>query len=197
MRIRSELNQRPQTGNGCVVDVSLLETALAWMTIPLGLHSATGTVPKRAGSGISGIAPNKAFETADGQIMVTALNNKLFFALADVLGHPEWKQDTELSKARARGKYCERVNDSVQQALLTRGCDEWVELLRAAGVPCSPIQNAEEVLNHAQTQATGMIDTSAALPTVLPALRFNGQRPCVRNKAPSHGQHNAKYLPED
>ena len=195
--ILSALNQRHQTGKGGVVDVSLLETALAWMTIPLGLHSATGTVPKRAGSGISGIAPNKAFETADGQIMITALNNKLFFALADVLGHPEWKKDPELSKARARGKFCERVNDSVQQALLTRGRDEWVELLREAGVPCSPIQNAEEVLNHAQTQATGMIDTSAALPTVLPALRFNGQRPGVRNKAPAHGQHNAKYLPED
>ena len=195
--ILSALNQRHQTGKGGVVDVSLLETALAWMTIPLGLHSATGTIPKRAGSGISGIAPNKAFETADGQIMITALNNKLFFALADVLDHPEWQQDPELSKARARGKFCERVNNIVQEALLARGRDEWVELLREAGVPCSPIQNAEEVLNHAQTQATGMIDTNAALPVVLPALRFNGQRPGVRNEAPVHGQHNAKYLPEE
>lgn len=89
-----------------------------------------GTIPKRAGSRISGIAPNNAIETADAQIMITALNNKLFFALADVLGHPEWKQDPALSKARARGQYCKRVNDSVQQALLTRGRDGWIERLR-------------------------------------------------------------------
>ncbi len=195
--ILSALNQRHQTGKGSVVDVSLLETALAWMTIPLSLHSATGSIPQRAGSGMSGIAPNKAFDTADGQIMITALNNKLFFALADVLGHPEWQRDPELCKARARGKFYQRVNDIVQQALLARGRDEWVELLRAAGVPCSPIQNAAEVLCHAQTQATGMVDTSTALPTVLPALRLNGQRPGVRHNAPDHGQHNAKYLPEN
>ncbi|MBL4781506.1 MAG: CoA transferase [Porticoccaceae bacterium] len=195
--ILSALNQRHQTGKGSVVDVSLLETALAWMTIPLGLHSATGSIPQRAGSGMSGIAPNKAFDTANGQIMITALNNKLFFALADVLGHPEWQRDPELCKARARGKFYQRVNDIVQQALLARGRDEWVELLRAAGVPCSPIQNTAEVLCHAQTQATGMVDTSTALPTVLPALRLNGQRPGVRHSAPDHGQHNAKYLPEN
>ncbi|MBQ0720749.1 MAG: CoA transferase [Gammaproteobacteria bacterium] len=194
--VLSALNQRHQSGKGGVVDVSLLETALAWMTVQFGLHGATGKVPKRAGSGISGIAPNKAFATADGQIMITALNNKLFFALADVLGHPEWKDDPQLGKARARGKYCDRVNDLVQQALLARGRDQWVELLREAGVPCSPIQNAAEVLEHAQTQATGMIDASGDLPTVLSALSFNGQRPGMRSNAPTHGQHNAKYLPE-
>ena len=50
--------------------------------------------------------------------------------------------------------------------------------------------------NNAHTQATGMIDTSAALPAVLPALLLNGQQPGVRHTAPIDGQHNAKYLPE-
>ncbi|MBV1931115.1 MAG: CoA transferase, partial [Porticoccaceae bacterium] len=162
-----------------------------------GINAATGTVPKRAGSGIRGVAPNKAFDTADGQIMITALNNKLFFALADVVGHPEWKDDPDLADARIRGKNRLKVNDMVQAALLTRSRDEWVELLRPAGVPCSPIQDTAEVLAHAQTKAMGMIDDSGELPVVQSAIRIDGERAGVRSQAPTLGEHNQKYLDKD
>ncbi len=195
--VLSAIHERDRTGKGGVVDVSLFETALVWMAIHFGVHWATDTIPKRAGSGISGVAPNKAFDTADGQIMITALNNKLFFALADVLDHPEWKEDSELSSARARGKHRERVNTIVQDALLAKDRDEWVGLLRPAGVPCSPIQDSAEVLAHAQTLAMGMIEKGGILPTVLSALRFDGVRPSVRSSAPRHGEHNEKYLDID
>jgi crotonobetainyl-CoA:carnitine CoA-transferase CaiB-like acyl-CoA transferase len=195
--VLAAINQRHQTGEGGVVDVSLFETALAWMTMQFGINAATGVVPKRAGSGIRGVAPNKAFETADGQIMITALNNKLFFALADVLGHPEWKDDLELADARMRGKNRTRVNDMVQEALLTRSRDDWVKILRPAGVPCSPIQDTAEVLAHPQTTAMGMIDISEELPVVLSAIRINGERAGVRTNAPTRGEHNRKYLDKD
>lgn len=192
--VLAAINRRHQTGEGGVVDVSLLETALAWMTMQFGVNAATGVVPKRAGSGMRGVAPNKAFDTTDGQIMITALNNKLFFALADVVGRPEWKQDPDLADARSRGRNRAKVNDLVQQALLTRSRDEWVELLRPAGVPCSPIQDTAELLAHAQTQAVGMIDNSGELPVVQSALRINGERAGMRSKAPALGEHNHKYL---
>lgn len=191
--VLAAVHRRHHSGEGGVVDVSLLETALAWMTMQFGIFGVTGKNPKRAGSGIRGVAPNKAFDTADGQIMITALNNKLFFSLAEVLGHPEWKDDPELADSRTRGRNCTRVNELVQAALLARSRDEWVELLRPAGVPCSPIQDAAEVLAHPQTLATGMIDTSEALPVVRSALRIDGQRGDVRSKAPVPGQHNSKY----
>ena len=195
--VLAAINQRHQTGEGGVVDVSLFETAMAWMTMQFGINAATGVVPKRAGSGIRGVAPNKAFDTADGQIMITALNNKLFFSLADVLGHPEWKDDPELADARIRGKNRIRVNELIQEALLTRSRDDWVKILRPAGVPCSPIQDTAEVLAHPQTKAMGMIDTSDELPVVLSAIRINGERAGVRNKAPALGEHNQKYLDKD
>lgn len=195
--VLAAVNRRHQSGEGGVVDVSLLETALAWMTMQFGINAATGTVPKRAGSGIRGVAPNKAFDTADGQIMITALNNKLFFALTDAVGHPEWKNDPDLADARIRGKNRSKVNDMVQQALLTRSRDEWVKLLRPAGVPCSPIQDTAEVLAHAQTQAMGMIDNSGDLPVVQSAIRIDGERAGVRSKAPTLGEHNQKYLDKD
>lgn len=191
--VLAAVHRRHQSGEGGVVDVSLLETALAWMTMQFGICGATGKVPKRAGSGIRGVAPNKAFDTADGQIMITALNNKLFSALAEVLGHPEWEDDPELADTRTRGRNRTRVNELVQQALLTRTRDEWVQLLRPAGVPCSPVQDAAEVMAHPQTLATGMLDTSEALPVVRSALRIDGQRGGLRSKAPAPGEHNSKY----
>ena len=195
--VLAAINQRHQSGKGGLVDVSLFETALAWMTLNFSINAATDTIPRRAGSGIRGVAPNKAFETADGQIMITALNNKLFFALAEALGNPQWKDDPELADARLRGKNRTRVNEIVQEALLTRSRDEWVTLLREAGVPCSPIQDTAEVLAHAQTKAMGMIDASNELPAVLSPIRLNGERAGVRTRAPECGAHNQKYLDQD
>ncbi len=195
--ILAAINRRHSTGRGGVVDVSLLETALNWMTIHFGVHAATGATPKRAGSGIRGVAPNRAYDTADGQIMITALNDRLFSALAQALEHPEWLQDPELASSRERGKNRHRVNELVQAALMHRSRDEWVRRLRDAGVPCSPIHDTAEVAANAQVSALGILETIGELPAVLAALRFEHKRPGIRAAAPSLGEHNAKYLPQD
>lgn len=195
--VLAAIHERERTGTGGVVDVSLLETALAWMTLHFASYAASGKIPQRAGSGLRGVAPNRAYHTASGELMISALNNKLFFALADVLGHPEWRDDTEFATAHARGRHQHRVNRVIQEVLLTRSRDEWVDQLTAAGVPCSPIQDVAEVLAHPQTLATGMIVGAAGgLPTVLPAVRFDGQRPGRHSSAPRLGEHNGKYRGE-
>lgn len=192
--VLAALYQRERTGTGGVVDVSLFETALSWMTLHFASFAASGKVPQRAGSGMRGVAPNRAYHTASGELMISALNNKLFFALADVLGHPEWRDDVEFATAQARGRHQHRVNHAVQEVLLTRPRDQWVARLTAAGVPCSPIQDVAEVLAHPQTQATGMIQAVAGMiPTMLPALRFDGERPGLRRPAPRLGEHDDKY----
>ncbi|MGK2913588.1 MAG: CaiB/BaiF CoA transferase family protein [Porticoccaceae bacterium] len=192
--VLAALRERERTGTGGVVDVSLFETALSWMTLHFASFAASGKIPHRAGSGLRGVAPNRAYHTASGELMISALNNKLFFALADVLGHPEWRDDVEFATAHARGRHQHRVNHAVQEVLLTRPRDEWVAQLTAAGVPCSPIQDVAEVLAHPQTHATGMVATIAgAIPAILPALRFDGERPGLRTPAPRLGEHNDKY----
>ncbi len=82
------LQQRMTTGVGGVVDTSLYETALAWMTIPISGYLANGEIPARHGSGVDMIAPYQAFAASDGWIMVGAGNDNLFRRLAQTLGRP-------------------------------------------------------------------------------------------------------------
>jgi crotonobetainyl-CoA:carnitine CoA-transferase CaiB-like acyl-CoA transferase len=83
--ILAALQERQHSGRGRVVDTSLYETTLAWMTLPISAYLANGEIPTRHGSGIEQIVPYQAFETADGFMMVAAGNDNLFRRLCAAL----------------------------------------------------------------------------------------------------------------
>ena len=91
--ILAALQERRRTGRGGVVDTSLYETTLAWMTLPLAAYLANGEIPTRHGSGIEQIVPYQAFETADGFMMVAAGNDNLFRRLCAAIGRPGLAED--------------------------------------------------------------------------------------------------------
>lgn len=189
LAVLAALRERDRSGCGGLVDVSLLETALSFMSLNIASCRVTGKDPKRAGSGLRGVAPNRAYQTADGLIMVSALNNRLFARLADALGHPEWPSDPDFATATARGQHQDRVDALVQDALAARSRAEWLRLLEQAGVPCAPIHSASEALAHAQVQALGMVEEGGAraMPRVRLPLSFDGVRPAAGAPAPALG----------
>src|SRR6516164_4305052 len=81
--ILSALQERGRTGRGGVVDTSLYETTIAWMSLPMAAYVASGEIPKRHGSGIEQIGPYQASAAADGYIMVAAGTDNLYRRLAD------------------------------------------------------------------------------------------------------------------
>ena len=87
------LYRRQVTGLGCVVDASLFETALAWLSLSLGNYKTTGTLPTRHRSGSARIIIFQAFDTADGEIVVAAANDRLFVKFAAAVGRPDWNAD--------------------------------------------------------------------------------------------------------
>src|SRR5690606_171714 len=91
--ILSALRERESTGKGSVVDTSLLEVALNWMTLPISGYLANGVVPVRQGSGLAEIVPYQVFSAKDGEMMVAAGNDGLFVKLCRVMHLPELLED--------------------------------------------------------------------------------------------------------
>src|SRR5260370_8350903 len=91
--ILAALQERGRTGRGGVVDTSLYETTLAWMTLPISAYLANGESPTRHGSGVEQIVPSQAFAAADGPIMVAAGNDNLFRPFCHVITRPALAQD--------------------------------------------------------------------------------------------------------
>ena len=194
--VLAALVRRAATGKGCIVDTSLYETALAWMTNHIAGYLASGEVRKPFGSGIAEIVPHQAFATADGHLMVAAGNDGLFARLCVALGHPEWVADARYASNSARVTNRVAIIGLLSDAFGTQPSAVWMDRLDAAGIPNAPIQSVDEVVADPQTAAVQMIqpapDKDMAL--VGPPLSFDGRRPPLRRSPPGLGQHNDEVL---
>jgi len=186
------LLQRERTGRGCRVDASLFETALGLLTMHLARYAASGTLPQRHPSGSAGVVIFQAFETADGQIIVAAANDRLFAKLAGVLGHPEWAQDPRFKTNPDRVANKAELVGEVAAIVRRATTRDWIERLTAVGVPSAPINDLNEVKAHPQTAALGIVQPipEIGLPLVGLPLSFDGERPPIRTRAPALGEHN-------
>lgn len=190
------LVQRERTGRGCVVDTSLFETALAWLTGHFAGFRVTGELPARHRTGSSRLVVFQAFETKNGPLIVAAGNDRLFAKLAHALGRPEWATDSRFETNALRVANREALIPEIEAIMRTRTKGEWLDSLEQVGVPCSPIHDLRELLAEPQTAATGMIQPVPGLDLELMGLpvSFNGVRPSIRRRAPNLGEHNDEIL---
>lgn len=188
--ILAAARRRALTGEGCVVDTSLFETALGWMTVPSAQYFASGEVPRRIGSEAAMVVPYKAFRTSDGYLVIAAGNDKLFASLSGAIGLPDLPDDPRFRGNPRRVENRETLNAIIEERIATRTRAEWTVALEAAGVPCAPLQDTAEVVAHPQTAALGMLQSlpGSALTLMGLPVSFAGRRPPLRRLPPPYGR---------
>jgi crotonobetainyl-CoA:carnitine CoA-transferase CaiB-like acyl-CoA transferase len=196
--IIAALFERARTGVGGIVDTSLYETALAWMGTHIAEFSGTGVEPRRHGSGAPQIVPYEMFETADGSLMVAAGNDALFAKLSALLGHPEWIRQDRYRTNQARVVHRTQLSAMLREIFRTRHISHWREQLSLAGIPNAPLQSVGAAASDAQTAALGILQQvpDVGLTTVGIPIRFDGERPALRLRAPRLGEHTDELLLE-
>ncbi|MBI3636121.1 MAG: CoA transferase, partial [Candidatus Rokubacteria bacterium] len=197
--VTAGLRQRDVTGRAVEVTTALFETALMWVSYHAMGYWGDGQVPQPQGSGTAMIAPYQAFPAADGYVMIGAGSDPLFARLAKALGAAPLATDPRFADNPSRVRNRPALVDAL--SALTRGhkAADLVELLRAAGVPATPILTIDAVLDEPQTKASGMV-VDAPHPRVpgyrsiaLP-IQWNARRPGVRRVPPAVGEHSAEVL---
>ena len=195
--ILAALQERRRTGRGGVVDTSLFETTLAWMTLPISAYLANGEIPTRHGSGIEQIVPYQAFETADGHMMVAAGNDNLFRRLCAAISRPGLADEPRFRSNAERVVNRRELVPILSDLFRTAPMAVWAERLDLAGIPNSPIQTLDKVVSDPQTAALGIIQQWAGSPSLslvgLP-VSFDGVRPAFAKPAPRLGEDNAETL---
>ena len=152
------LAARERTGRGQHVEASLFESQIAWLAFRAVGYFATGKAPGgKLGSASAHIVPYQVYATADGDLMVAALNNILFQKLAVAMDLPDLADDPYYASNAQRVKHRDALNTKLLERFATRGTAEWVKRLTDAGVPCSRINTVEDVLLDPQTAAREMI----------------------------------------
>jgi crotonobetainyl-CoA:carnitine CoA-transferase CaiB-like acyl-CoA transferase len=188
--ILAALQERGRTGRGGIIDTSLYETTLAWMTLPLSAYLANGEVPARHGSGVEQIVPYQAFAAADGHIMVAAGNDNLFRRLCTAIGRPGLAGDSRFRTNSDRVVNRPALIAILSDLFATEPITVWAERLDAAGIPNGPIQRVDQVVADAQTAALGIIQQLSSISLVGLPLSFGGARPPFAKLAPQLGEDN-------
>jgi len=176
---------------GQIVDVSLYETALAWMMVPLSDVLAGAALPKRSGSSSPNIVPYQVFECADGAILVAAGNDSLYARLCQVMNLPALAQDPRFITNGGRVENRVALIELLQPRFKQLPADEWLAKLETVSIPCGPIQTVDRVIANEQTQALDILRTTpdGKATTVALPISFGGKRPPLAGNTPTLGQH--------
>jgi len=190
--ILAALKRRAETGEGCLVDASLYETALGWMANAVPTLQATGKSPGRQGTTARGMAPYQAYECSDGWQIVAAPNQRLFERLCGVLGHPEWVEDERFASNQLRWENLDELNALMIPILKGESRETWRSRLDEAGVPSAPVRDTQEMMDDAQTRALGILQQPAddGPELISMSISFNGKRPPLQTYAPGLGEQN-------
>ena len=157
--IQAAYVERLRTGQGQYVDTSLFEASLQQMYWFAAIYFATGRSLGGAGSGHPLIAPYQAFRAADQWITIGGANQANWHRIADLLGHPEWKEDPRFLAGENRKANEKVLADLIGEILVTQPAAYWLDKLDAVGVPAGPVNTIGQALAHPQAAARDMVVT--------------------------------------
>lgn len=148
------LMNREKTGNGCLVETSLLESAIASLANQATNWLMGGVIPQRIGTQHPNIAPyGDLFHCADGKEVVLAVGTeRQFHALSKLLNHPEWAADLKFSTNAARVQHREHLNTEIREALVQVPSDLFIEQCNAHDVPVGRVRTMNEVFEQENAQ---------------------------------------------
>ena len=192
---------RQKTGRGQVVDTSLMEAALQQTYWHAASFFATGESPGPLGSAHLLTAPYQAFTASDGWINIGGANQANWERIADVLGHPEWRDDARFATNTARMQNLPALVALMNGVLAQKTRAEWAARLDAAGVPAGPVNSMEEALTHPQTLARGMVvdlvhPQAGATKALGCPIHFSATPARTDRPAPLLGEHTRAVLRE-
>lgn len=146
-----------QTGQGCLIDVSMLEATLATMGWVVSNHLNAGVAPGPMGNMNFTAAPSGTFATGDGPLNIAANEDKQFVALCAVLGAPGLAGDPRFADRHARKRHRAALTAELEPLLARRGAAEWDERLVAAGVPSGQVLSVPEIIAHPHLRERGFV----------------------------------------
>jgi CoA:oxalate CoA-transferase len=200
--VASALFHRARTGEGQMIDVSMLDCQVAILENAIARYTATGEVPGPLGARHPTITPFGAFAAADGSLIIAAGNDALFAKLCEALGRPDLVANPLFRTNPLRSEHNAALKDEMESALVKKTVTEWLTILEKAGVPCGPINNVAQVLADPHVRARNMVVTSedpvAGTVTMAgnPIKMSAFADPATRGRAPDLDADRARILKE-
>lgn len=201
MSILAKLQARHADGQGGHLDVSLMNSALALQQSSITSYLQDGKLPVPIGSAAPYAAPNEAFRTEDGWIMVAAYNGNRWERLCTVLGHEEWVHDPRFDSSANRVENRQLMQAMLDSVFVTFPTAHWLQVLRDVDILCAKVADYSDLLVHPQLADNALLASiehprhgtlrTVGFPVNSAAAAAEPYRP-----APDLGEHSRSVLSE-
>lgn len=195
------LYNREKTGKGQLVDVSMLDCQVAILENAIARYTNAGVSPKPIGNRHPSITPFQSLPCKDGYVIVAVGNDHLWEKFCEVIGRPDLFADERFKTNPLRTENVDALTVELNKTFKTKTMDEWLHLIKAAGIPVGPINDIARVMKDPAVIARDMIVTThhpvagdiemAGVPIKLSDTPGDVERP-----APMLGQHTRELLKE-
>jgi formyl-CoA transferase len=198
--ILSAIYNRSHTGLGQVVDVALVDSAVASLEIINMIYLVEGRLPQRIGNRYESVYPYDSFQAKDDLVIIAGGNDKLWSLFAKHIGRPELANHPDYTRTRDRVKNNVAVKQIVEEWTQTKTAAEVVEELLAIGVPAAPIYNIEQVvadphIGGAREMFVDMVHPKAGSIKITGShIKFSDTKCSIRTPSPALGEHNEEIL---
>jgi crotonobetainyl-CoA:carnitine CoA-transferase CaiB-like acyl-CoA transferase len=202
------LDRRDRTGEGCLVEASLFDAALALAAEPIVEWGAQGVVMERTGNRSAGVAPQGVYRCAgpgdDPWLALTVASDEQWPVLAELIGHPELAHDPALASEAGRRERHDELDALLSAWAADQDIDAAAKALTDAGIPAAAARDPRLSNRHPQFRARGyqqVVDHPVAGRLPIPTLPFrlagrtgDAADPWIRRPAPTFGQHTDEVL---
>ena len=156
MGVLAALQARHVTGVGQHVDVSMLDAQISLLTYMATMHLMSGHIPGRIGNSHFVHVPYNTFRTSDGHIIIACIGDAFYERFLNVVPHPELMKP-EYLRQPARYAAREKIDAIINDELGKNTSAFWLDKLRAARIPCGPVNDFAQALSDPQIRARDMV----------------------------------------
>ncbi|HWG88710.1 MAG TPA: CoA transferase [Candidatus Acidoferrales bacterium] len=196
------LYHRSQSGEGQIVDTSLLSTGITFMQTILAERQVLGIERRQTGNTSFYAAPADCYRACDGWIMVSIVGHEMFARWARLVGHQEFISDPRFTHDQQRADNHPVINEAMNIWLSSRTTAQAIAELEAARIPAGPVLDPGQVLADPQVKARRLLQevefpgAPAPIPLASPAVSLSATPPKIRHRAPMLGEHTGQILEE-
>ncbi|MAZ98414.1 MAG: CoA transferase [Rhodospirillaceae bacterium] len=201
--ILAALRHRDATGEGQHIDTCLLDTQVSWLINEGTNYLVSGQIPVKLGNEHPNIVPYKVFATSNGHVILAVGNDRQFHDWCTVANAGELKSDPRYASNPLRIANRETLYDIMPDFMKRKTTEEWLAELGELKVPCSPVNNIDQVFEDPHVKYRGMriemdhpTAGSGKVPLIGNPVKMSGTPPQYRLAPPTLGQHSDEVLKE-
>jgi len=199
--ILGALHERGRTGQGCRVDVTMIESMVAFLRQCFVLYFDRGESPDPLARPAQSTA--FALQCADGKLIAIHLSvpEKFWTALLGAAERPDLRDDPRFTSRAGRIKNFRELTETLRPTFRLRSRMEWMARLEQSDIPFAPINNLKDVhddpqLRHLGTFTTFLHPVHGERGTVNRPVFYDGKRANTVNAPPALGEHTDEILAE-